>query len=197
MAHSSTLRTPPIPVPISSVTSSMTATITTQNHPPVANAAVYTVKHDQTIDTNNGHPQIAILGTGLRQFASDPDGDPLYYFVFGKDNVTHGKLILSQNGNFTYTPNPGFVGSDSFIYNVRDQDNVIASAKATINVTNERPEAYDSNFTVSHDHVLTSNVLPGYSGDGDPIQTRLVGGPFYGNLSLAPDGTFTYVPGPG
>jgi hypothetical protein len=31
-------------------------------------------------------------------------------------NVTHGTLVLSSNGSFVYTPNTGYVGTDSFTY---------------------------------------------------------------------------------
>src|SRR5882672_3902552 len=41
----------------------------------------------------------------------------------------HGSLILSSNGGFSYTPNPGFSGTDSFTY--RATDGVSSSPVAT------------------------------------------------------------------
>lgn len=35
-------------------------------------------------------------------------------------DVNHGQLVLNQNGSFTYTPELGFVGNDSFSYEIFD-----------------------------------------------------------------------------
>lgn len=49
---------------------------------------------------------------------TDVDGDTLSaVLVEGPDN---GVLLLNANGAFSYTPNGGFVGSDSFRYEARD-----------------------------------------------------------------------------
>jgi concanavalin A-like lectin/glucanase superfamily protein/Big-like domain-containing protein len=59
--------------------------------------------------------------------ASDPDGDPL---VFSLDSApSFGTAVVNANGNFTYKPAVGFVGSDSFVFAVSDG---IASATATV-----------------------------------------------------------------
>jgi hypothetical protein len=49
-------------------------------------------------------------------------------------NVSHGTLVLSSNGSFTYTPNAGYVGVDSFQYRVSDTVNYSNDAYVTITV---------------------------------------------------------------
>ena len=50
-----------------------------------------------------------------------------------------GSLILSTNGGFSYTPVSGFVGTDSFTYQGRDNQSTSRVATATINVVTAEP----------------------------------------------------------
>ena len=47
-------------------------------------------------------------------------------------DVSHGTLALSSDGSFTYTPGPGFDGSDSFVYRAVFSP---ASSEATVTLT--------------------------------------------------------------
>ena len=49
---------------------------------------------------------------------ADPDGDPLVYTLL--QNVASGNVKLSASGSFTYSPLPGFIGIDTFRYQVSD-----------------------------------------------------------------------------
>ena len=46
-----------------------------------------------------------------------------------------GSVSLNPNGSFTYTPNPGFLGTDTFTYTATDSDGDFDIATVTINVT--------------------------------------------------------------
>ncbi len=46
------------------------------------------------------------------------DGDPIT--VIQLTTTQHGTLSLNADGTFTYTPNAGYVGSDSFTYKLND-----------------------------------------------------------------------------
>lgn len=46
----------------------------------------------------------------------------------------HGALYVNDNGTFTYTPDPKFVGVDTFTYVASDGDTVSAPATVTVNV---------------------------------------------------------------
>ena len=50
--------------------------------------------------------------------AEDPEGDPLTFEVI--DNPRNGAVTISADGNFLYTPGPGFTGRDSFNVAVTD-----------------------------------------------------------------------------
>ena len=49
-------------------------------------------------------------------------------------SVQHGTLTLSLDGSFVYTPTSGYVGQDSFVYQVSDQTGKVAQATVTITV---------------------------------------------------------------
>ncbi|WP_366516527.1 Ig-like domain-containing protein [Microcoleus sp. PH2017_20_SFW_D_A] len=67
---------------------------------------------------------------------------------------TKGKLVLNPKGDFTYTPNPGFVGIDTFTYSVSDGAATVPST-VSIDVTNSLPIAIPDTYIVRHDRVLT------------------------------------------
>lgn len=49
-------------------------------------------------------------------------------------DVSHGTLALNSDGTFTYTPNAGYVGTDSFTYTADDGLIVSNTATVTLNV---------------------------------------------------------------
>ncbi len=55
---------------------------------------------------------------------SDPNGDNLNWTTTPLMPPANGTLIVNSDGTFTYTPNLGFVGSDSFVYQVCDDATV-------------------------------------------------------------------------
>ena len=89
------------------------------NRAPTAHDASFTVLQDDTL-------------TGILQ-GSDPDGDPLTFSILS--NGTKGKVTLnnSTTGAFSYRPNPGVTGMDSFTFQV--SDGKLSSAIATVTVT--------------------------------------------------------------
>ncbi len=47
---------------------------------------------------------------------------------------SYGTLTIAPDGNFTYTPGAGFIGTDTFTYTIIDQNGVTDSATVTITV---------------------------------------------------------------
>lgn len=47
-------------------------------------------------------------------------------------NVTKGTLVLNANGSYTYTPNTGFLGTDSFTYRACDKTGTPQCSEATV-----------------------------------------------------------------
>lgn len=75
--------------------------------------------------------------------ANDKDGDPLTYRIVKNGSRGTAVIINPTTGAFTYTPNPGEEGSDSFVFKVNDGS--LDSNKATVAVAiiNTPPVAWD------------------------------------------------------
>jgi len=70
----------------------------------------------------------------------DPDHLPLPIKVVAAGGPTdHGTYTLNTNGSFSYTPTPGYVGDDTFAYQVTDGDKL--SSAATVTITLSSPAA--------------------------------------------------------
>lgn len=94
-----------------------------QNTPPVAVDDFFTVVKGETLKI--GPP-------GVLWNDYDPDGDHLFAHIY--DYPQHGYMSFSQIGGFTYTPNAGFVGTDTFTYKA-DDETAARSNKATVTIT--------------------------------------------------------------
>ncbi len=116
----------------------------------------------------------------------------------------NGMLQLAQSGGFTYIPNPGFHGSDEFVYEMYQVGGISSSARVYIQIfPANHPDPYiyaapDSySFTPGTPlHVPNSGVL---RNDQFPAtyspSVQLVSQPTIGNVSLNPGGGFTFTPG--
>ncbi len=73
--------------------------------------------------------------------ANDSDADGNHTMEAGMPtNPRYGRLTsLAANGSFTYVPNAGFQGTDSFTYMVMEASNVMPTAKVTITVGSGGP----------------------------------------------------------
>ncbi|MGH2747321.1 MAG: S8 family serine peptidase [Actinomycetota bacterium] len=75
---------------------------------------------------------------------SDADGDPLT--VTNLTQPSNGAVVLNPDGTVTYTPNAGFVGSDSFTYTANDgtTDSNVATVSITVqDSTTDDPDPWD------------------------------------------------------
>ena len=63
---------------------------------------------------------------------SDPDGESVEVKEFSQGE--NGEVVLNENGTFTYTPDEGFVGEDSFEYTIADADGATHSATVYVKV---------------------------------------------------------------
>ncbi|MGV3620568.1 MAG: Ig-like domain-containing protein, partial [Archangium sp.] len=149
-------------------------TITPVNDAPVANAAVFTVAEDGTLN-------ITLSG-------SDVDGDPL---TFTASSPANGALT-GTGANRVYTPNANAFGSDSFTFTVND--GTVSSSPATIGITvtpaNDAPVAIASSVTTAEDTAVAVALLAN-DVDGDAL-IYTVGAPTHGSLSgIAPNLVYT------
>jgi hypothetical protein len=167
-------------------------TINVTDEPPIAFPTSYDVNNNGTFTVSSD--------AGVLASCVDNANNPFNaVLVFG---VADGSLTLNSDGSFSYTPTPGFVGTDSFVYAATDGMQQSNSAIVTLNVTaDSAPSAGDTSFSVLHDQPLSATA-PGLleyvsDTDGAPLTVALFTGPSDGTLALDSDGTFTYTPASG
>ena len=85
--------------------------------------------------------------------SNDTDADNDALIVQSLTSPQHGGVALCPTGPFTYTPNTGFVGTDTFTYAVTDGV-MNGSATVAISVLNEAPMAVDDAYSVRANQVL-------------------------------------------
>jgi len=106
------------------------------------------------VDDDYHTPQetpLTIDAPGLLGNDTDPNGDPLLA-VLGDDPL-HGGLILNPNGSFTYFPDDGFFGVDTFTYQATDGINYSEPATVTITVL-QGGELYNPGGMIARDDIL-------------------------------------------
>jgi|GEM_PF-3903379 len=116
--------------------------------------------------------------------------------------TSNGALVLNPDGSFSYTPDPHFSGTDTFIYQARA--GLIQSHPTTVTITvtpvNDVALARNDGYVLMQDDSLTVEA-PGVLGndndlDGDPLTAILVTTASHGTLNFNPDGSFIYTPNP-
>jgi len=114
----------------------------------------------------------------------------------------NGTAIASPNGTVTYTPNPGFIGSNTFSYvvanNLATLSNV-ATVTVTVTALNAVPAA--ANDAASTTSGL-SVIIPVLTNDTplaalNPASVLIVTAPANGTATANLDGTVTYTPAVG
>ena|GEM_PF-1142958 len=171
---------------VDSDTATVTITVNPVNDAPVA-------VNDQYTTTRN--TPLTVAAPGVLGNDSDLDGDTL--FAVAGDAPQHGTLTLNANGSFTYTPNNGYVGSDSFTYRARDragEDGLlsnVATVTITVTHTNTPPVAQDGSATTDEDTPVDV-TLQASDADGDTLSYSIVAAPAHGTLSgTAPNLIYT------
>jgi Big-like domain-containing protein/subtilase family protein len=120
-------------------------------------------------------------------------GTGLKVILDGFSDPPHGTITVCCNpAGFKYTPDPGYIGPDSFTYTVEGDLNLRDSTFVQITVTNRPPVAVNDAATTDRDIPVTIAVLANDSDpDGHPLTITTPGG---GGIVINPDGTITYTP---
>jgi Bacterial Ig domain len=166
-------------------TGTVTLNVTITNNPPVANSDTYNLNEDsQYAGTLSG---------------TDIELSTLTYNVLTQP--VNGTLVSTNTGEFTYTPDADYSGTDSFTFEVSDGVNTSNTATITLNVSaiNDAPVSVGGSFTATGNSMSNSgNILL-----GSVIWTDIDSGsltfssstlPANGALVLLSDGTFSYTP---
>ena len=172
----------------------------TLNVTPTPDAPIATDDAYQVLSGSSFTPTHGV--DDLLQNDVDPDGDALTVNLSAITEPSNGTLTLVSDGTFTYTPNSGFGGTDSFEYQIDDGTGRTANAWATIDV-NRAPVALEDAYSGTEDSFITAtsgvndlllNDFDPDTGDSISINTIPVIGPANGSVGIASDGSFTYVP---
>ncbi len=108
-------------------TATVNLTVTPVNDAPAATPDTYTVAVDAVLEIPTAH--------GVLLNDSDAEGDALT--VSAVAIPSHGTLTLEADGAFTYTPESGFRGLDSFTYRASDGVSNAAPVTVTLGVGQE------------------------------------------------------------
>jgi len=117
-------------------------------------------------------------------------------------NPQNGSVTLQQlsftEATFTYTPNPGFIGTDTFTYTVTDAEG-ITSLPTTVTVhVNSPPAAVDDSASTASNTPVIVNVLANdsdFDGVLNPTSVVIVSAPANGIAAVNPTtGAITYTP---
>ena len=162
---------------------------------PIALDDRYAVERNGILDVE------AVLG--LLRNDLDPDGGSLT--VISASGLEHGSLgAFVTNGRFTYTPDADFVGEDSFVYNVRDEDGNVSQGTVTITVyDNPPPIVLDDAYAVKRDTVLDVDAPDGllvndFDPDGGALRVESAFNFENGFVtSLVTSGRFSFTPDEG
>lgn len=173
--------------------SDVSGTTISTNLPPIANDDKYTVHKNITLSMTD--PTKGVL-------ANDSDPQSLPLTAVEQTAPAHGTLTLNSNGTFSYKPDQGYTGSDSFTYVAQDQYSQSKLATVTFTIVNDPPvavdDSYDASNAVEKDVSSSVGVLANDSDpNSDPLTAILVTNVSHGTLTLNPDGSFAYTPTPG
>jgi len=156
------------------------------NNPPVANddSATTTIDTAVTIDVTAND--------------TDVDGtiDPTTVAILS--GPSYGTVSVNQiTGVVTYTPNTSFPGTDSFVYEVADDDGATDSATVTITEpVNDPPVANNDSDTVDKGLSTITNVAANDVDVDDGLDLTSImieTSPLHGTLTVNVNGTVTYA----
>ncbi len=127
------------------------------NNSPVAVADSYSTNQDVNLVVPN---------TGVLANDTDIESNTLSAVI--ETNATNGNVTLNALGGFTYVPNNGFTGADSFTYRANDGTSSSAAATVSITVTgvtigslvNGGFEAGENGWTMTGNRVVFDNSAP-------------------------------------
>jgi CshA-type fibril repeat protein/VCBS repeat-containing protein len=112
--------------------------------------------------------------------------------VTGHTSPGHGSLTINANGSYSYTPTPGWSGTDSFTYTVTDQYGLTATGTVTIAIT---PVATVDSGTATGGSTLTVPAPGVLSNDvGTSLTVTAHTAPGHGSLTINANGSYSYTP---
>ncbi len=138
-----------------SVIGVVTVVVDPVNDAPVAQADSYEVDENTLL---------AVEAPGVLGNDSDIDGDTIAAML--TSGPEGGELELHKDGSFTYMPEPGFFGEDTFEYAASDDGLESQPVVVTITVNDTTPPVTTSDAVELYSDVATITLTPADSGSG-------------------------------
>ena len=172
-------------------TAEISITVTPVNDVLFANNDVASVNEDGTLN-----------GTTVLVNDGDDDGSILTVNTTPTSDVSNGTLTLNSDGTFKYIPTANFNGTDSFTYEVCNnetpQECTTATVTITVNPVNDVLFANNDTVSVNEDATLIGTTVLVNDGDDDGstliVNTNPTVDVSNGTLTINSDGTFEYIP---
>ena len=164
-----------------------------RNTQPFAGADYFTVEMNTprtgNVSGNDGDPDSI----------TDPISTELEWVKL--NNPSNG-IVTSFDifGNFTYMPNTGFMGNDSFQYYVVDHCGLyeITTVYLTVTATNQNPVANNQTINSLSEDVIYSGSLNSLVSDpeNDAITFSIITPSVHGQVALTSGGSYSFTPNP-
>ncbi|MEX2139567.1 MAG: Ig-like domain-containing protein [Pirellulales bacterium] len=170
-------------------TDTATVTVVVEEHGPFARDDTFKVSEDT-------------IRNSLDVLANDSDPTGLQFRVIAVTQGSKGVVEIGPNGaNVLYTPDPNFVGADSFTYTIVNTFGETDTAKVTLTVLNvgDPPTAVDDNATVTEDGppAVIAVLANDFDSDGGALTITKVTQGANGTVSIRPGGLdLVYQPAP-
>jgi hypothetical protein len=173
---------------VDTLSQTLNITVTAVNDAPVGQADFYDIAQGGTLTVDDADHSV---------LHNDTDVEGNNFIAVKVKDPDNGSVTLNDDGTFVYQPNSGFHGSDNFTYQPKDADlgqvvTVIIAVHAplTANV-----DVYD----VDQNGQITTTLANGTQLNDDNPDSRALTSILEvnvhdGQLTLNPDGTFTYIP---
>ncbi|GAB3026637.1 hypothetical protein GCM10027051_34310 [Niabella terrae] len=170
----------------------------TTSNPPVVNTDI------ATVPANTGTPTSVIIPVLINDAPSNENktlGTPT---IPTAGQPKHGTAVVNPDGTVTYSPEEGFVGRDTIVYNVCEQPEGTNCGSAFI-IVNVTPS--NINTTQTADDFAKTTINQAVSGNVKTNDTDAEGNQqtitvqnitdSRGTFTLAADGSFTFTPANG
>jgi CshA-type fibril repeat protein len=127
-----------------------TVTIKTVSSDTVSAVNDSATTNERTASTGT---QAVTINVAANDSSSNSTLNPASVSIVAGNGPTNGSVVVNANGTITYTPNVGYVGTDTFKYSISDNNSQSATATVTVNV--DGVNAVNDSYTTA-----TSNAIP-------------------------------------
>ncbi len=161
---------------------------------PVALDDAYLIQQGDTLDV--------AAANGVLVNDLDPEGDDIIASSYS--SPVHGTASMTTDGSFTYQPDSGYEGPDTFTYTIYDGTSYSETGTIHIDVlpaANRAPLPTADHYAVAAGETLVVDAEVGLlvndlDLDGDQFIATSYSSPAHGTASLSTSGSFSYVPEP-